>query len=221
MNKDKKYRRTPQGVINSIMCSQRYCAKKRGHHPPNYTIGELRQWCFSQKKFWDLYTAWWASGYDSQCKPSIDRMNNKKSYTFDNLQLMTFRENEAKGGREETNHTVKMKPVCQYDENGVFVKEWRSQVDASKHIGVRRSSINHAVTLKRRSGGYYWRFPIVSRFSLVNKELLGALQGLMTVIPRKDDIKQNHKNFIKGVEYVRNIIEREIKQAISNIEKDG
>ena len=68
-------------------------SRVRGHVPPNYELWEFRAWCFSQPNFNSLYLNWIESGCDRMLKPSADRLDSNKPYTFDNLRLVTFREN--------------------------------------------------------------------------------------------------------------------------------
>lgn len=49
------------------------------------------------------------------------------------------------------------KPVYQYDLEGNFIKEYRSQSDAARKLGLSNmSQINHAVLAKGICKGYYW-----------------------------------------------------------------
>lgn len=47
-------------------------------------------------------------------------------------------------------------PVYQYDLCGNFVKEFNSQISAAKEIGCNGSCISLAISLKRKSHGFYW-----------------------------------------------------------------
>ena len=92
-----KYKKTKTGVINTMYGSQRGLSRKREHHLPRYTHQELKEWCFKQPIFHKLYRNWVKSGYYKMAKPSCDRLDNSKGYTFDNLRIVTFHENAAGG----------------------------------------------------------------------------------------------------------------------------
>lgn len=77
---------------------QIHCSRIRGHHLPKYTKQELKVWCFNQSIFHKLYTEWAKGRYYKMLKPSCDRLDNSKSYTFDNLRIVTFKENASAGG---------------------------------------------------------------------------------------------------------------------------
>jgi len=44
-----------------------------------------------------LYAYWTANNCLKDYKPSIDRINSFKPYSFDNIQIMTAKENQLKG----------------------------------------------------------------------------------------------------------------------------
>lgn len=92
----KEYRRTKTGLINKIYCKQKESSKKRGHAPPEYDIKDFKLWFNINDSQLGLYNAWVASGYSKWLIPSVDRIDNKKGYTYDNIQLMTWGENFQK-----------------------------------------------------------------------------------------------------------------------------
>ena len=95
-----KRKRTFMGVSGKIYNHQRYNSKKRGHALPNYTLEEFRVWFKEQPNFQMLWDNWVASDYDRWKKPSCDRNKSKLPYTFDNLTLMTWKENADNANQE-------------------------------------------------------------------------------------------------------------------------
>lgn len=91
--KGEKLRHSKNGLVSTIIRDQRKSCKKRGHEMPAYTLDELRSWVFSQPNFETLFNEWVASSFDKWKTPSIDRINEKLSYTFDNIRLTTWRDN--------------------------------------------------------------------------------------------------------------------------------
>jgi len=87
------YRKTKDGVATSIYNTQCANSIKRGHNKPTYTKDQFKVWLFNNKKFDRLYSDWVVSGYERNLKPSPDRKNNNKGYSFDNLKLGTCIEN--------------------------------------------------------------------------------------------------------------------------------
>lgn len=98
--RSRAYLRTKMGVVNKIYNKQKSKSITRGHNAPSYTREELRHWLYSQDLFHELYEIWAESDYMSLLKPSIDRINNNKGYSMDNIRLMTWAENDARGHRD-------------------------------------------------------------------------------------------------------------------------
>jgi hypothetical protein len=85
-----EYYRSVKGLIKSIFRTQKKASKIRGHKPPAYTFEELYNWILSQSHFKKLYDRWVESGYKKDLRPSIDRLDDSKGYSFDNIQLSLF-----------------------------------------------------------------------------------------------------------------------------------
>ena len=159
-----KYSRTKRGVANKMIGTQRKGAKQRGHKAPNYTVGQLFEWLISQKKFNTIYNNWVKTGYNKWDKPSCDRIDNNKSYTFSNLKVVTWKENYDKGNRDMRAGTInnKVKPhkaVVQYDLKGNKVGEFISLIQAQRETGNNRSSIIRVCKNKQKTaGGYIWEY---------------------------------------------------------------
>ena len=64
---------------------------------PDYDRKWLTAWLISRDNFKDMHTKWIESNMESSLKPSVDRINPLKPYTKDNIQLMTWGENDKKG----------------------------------------------------------------------------------------------------------------------------
>jgi len=99
----KEYFKTRKWLIIKIYNSQRRSSAKRGYNFPKYTNKELQQWCYNQDIFDELYSNWEKSWYKKDLVPSIDRINDYKSYSLDNIQLMTWQENKDKWHNDRKN----------------------------------------------------------------------------------------------------------------------
>ena len=93
--KPKKY--NFKHLTGNLYTVQIYSSRDRGHPKPPWTLHELREWIVKQPHFNRLVEEWIVSEFDPKKKPTIDRINPMKPYTWNNIQLMTVRENMQKG----------------------------------------------------------------------------------------------------------------------------
>ena len=87
--------RTPRGFAYKLHATQRRNAHNRNMHAPTYTQEELLGWIQRQPHTDTLFKQWEESGYDKQLAPSADRIDDSKSYTLDNIRLVTYRDNRG------------------------------------------------------------------------------------------------------------------------------
>lgn len=92
----KEYNRSGKGLTSRIYNNQKLSCKKRNHEPPNYSLEEFREWFFDQENFNKIYDSWVISGFSKELVPSVDRLDDSKSYSFDNIRLVTWKENYNK-----------------------------------------------------------------------------------------------------------------------------
>ena len=160
----KEYYRTKKGLVTQIYSSQRQSSRRRKHAMPAYTLKDLRDWLFAQKKFHHLFHLWEVSGYDKMLIPSVDRKDDSEPYNFSNIQLMIWRENKAKGHKDMRSGKLKhghkpQKAVLQYSKDGELVAEFISVNEAGRQMGVAFQSISQVCNGKRKTaGGFIWQF---------------------------------------------------------------
>ena len=155
-----KYKKTKKGVISVIYSSQILNSKKRGHNPPDYTKLEFSNWVYDQSDFEKLYKKWVKSNYRKELKPSVDRLNDYEGYSMDNIQLMTWGENKAKGHRDRKQgiNNKRSVKVIQIDKKGDFVREWYSMMEAERE-GFDSGHISKCCKNQRKThGGYTWEY---------------------------------------------------------------
>ena len=157
------FRKTRKGIVASIFQHQKSHSKRRGHAEPEYSQEALEEWMFSQEGFEGLYNDWCEGGFKTKDKPSIDRIDNEKGYSFDNIQLTTWEgnlRNEARDivqGKLYNGH----KRVAQYNLSGSLVAEYFSVAQASRETGICDRSLAaccrkepHRLT----AGGFKWEY---------------------------------------------------------------
>ena len=162
-NAAKSYKRSKEGLITQIYSIQKVSSKRRGHIMPLYTKNEFRNWMLNQKNFNDLYSAWIKSGHESMLRPSCDRLDDYKPYSLDNIRLVTWGENKAKGSLDRILgiNTKWAKPVIRMDLFGNFISRHCSVMQAERDTGIKNCNIHQCCRGKvKHSGGFLWMFAI-------------------------------------------------------------
>lgn len=130
--------------------------------PPAYTLDQLVEWAYNNG-FKQLYDTWVRSGMTKDTRPSCDRHDDELPYTFDNLQLVTWKENCDKGYARKIAGTGVyarlLRPVVKYTLDGEFIEVYVSISEAARQNGVSDSNIHNACSgVYSTSGGYTWQF---------------------------------------------------------------
>jgi len=154
-----KSQRTENWIISKLFADQKLRTKRDGLPDIAYTKEELTNFVRKNEKYRDMYDTWVKSWYDSSLKPSIDRINPKKWYSLDNIQLITWWENKLKWHAEM--NITQGKPVVQIDSDGKVVKIHKSLIDASKDTGISFKTISNVALWRpeRKTAWWYsWRY---------------------------------------------------------------
>ena len=152
-----------EGLAIQIHADQIKSSKRRGYIPPNYTREQLSEWMMSQLIYHKLHSDWIASGYNKMETPSCDRKNDYKPYTFENIQLMTWRENKLKGHNDIKNgiNNKRSKAVVQMTMSGIFVKTYHSAKYAGRCLSIAQGGISQCCNgAYKTSGGFRWMYSI-------------------------------------------------------------
>ena len=129
---------------------------KRGKNPPDYTLEDLHKRYLNDETFLSIYKQWADNGYKYYDYPSIDRVDNSKGYTLNNLQIMTWAQNRQKGDIENSHLTTE---VLQYLMDGLFLRSFSSIKEAVKITGCHQGLISACCQGKRnQTGGYIWKY---------------------------------------------------------------
>ncbi len=159
----KQWRLTVRGRVNAILASQRHGSVVRGHPKPTYSVQELEDWLIGQG-FIPLHNAWEASGFEKDLMPSTDRLDNSVGYIFENLRLVTWKENRDKSYRERKANeliTSQNTRVNQLTKSGAFIKTFDSIESAAREVNgdsanilkvCQRKPYHHSVK------GFRWEF---------------------------------------------------------------
>lgn len=147
------FKKTPRGVVNSIYQSEKANSIKRNHPYPTYNLDELYEWVLNNKNFNMLYNNWVNSGYSKDLKPSVDRINSKYGYTFDNIRLVTWKDN--------LNFHIEdiEKSILQLDLDGNLIKKYKSINLAARENNLSPGHISRVINniyTPNTIGGYIW-----------------------------------------------------------------
>ena len=144
-----KFRKTKRGVLCNIYNGQ----KER--RPVLYYLEDLISKFIDDKKFNRLFNEWVKSGYVKNRKPSIDRINFKKDYTIDNIEVKTWEDNRYKQRMEIK--LINGKRVGAFKDS-VLIKEFINQRIAADWAGCFQASISSACRKNKIINGYEWKF---------------------------------------------------------------
>lgn len=149
------------GLLGQIYDNQKQNSKAKGFQSPNYTKKELNAWCKKKSTWSKLFIKWKESGYKKDLIPSVDRMDDYKGYILDNIQLMTWGENKAKGEKDikEGRNNKNTKAIFQYTKEGIFIKEYYSIQQAGRCTGIWPGNIWKCCKGKRKTtGSFIWQY---------------------------------------------------------------
>lgn len=155
-----KYRRSPDGLLRRMFARQKASSKQRDHQPPSYSFEELKQWAYNNG-FNRVYTNWKKNNFKKGLTPSIDRLNDNKPYTIDNLyRVCTWLENKKRGENMRRLLAPEGKPVKQIDKSTLkVITNYKSISWASRKTNIPASNICKVLKGKLKSaGGYIWEY---------------------------------------------------------------
>jgi len=153
------YRKTKLGFIERMYAQQCARSKRRNHNLPSYTLKELTAWILNKDIFHILFDEWEKSNHNKDLSPSIDRIDDSIGYSFSNIRIVTWAENNTKGNydRRNGNNNKASSNVIQMDFFCNIIAYHYSIASAARETGINRGSINKCCLVKQKqAGGFYW-----------------------------------------------------------------
>jgi hypothetical protein len=147
---DKHRWHQPLYLARLIYRTQVTKSRKRSHPAPVYTIELFVGWLLNHPEFPKIYMDWVKSGYHKDYRPSVDRLDNGKGYSFQNIRLTTWVDNDRKGVEQRSC------PVEMLDETDVVIKEYCSIAEAARATGIK--GVSQVICgAAKTAGGFKWR----------------------------------------------------------------
>lgn len=163
-----RWRQTYKGLTANLYAKILERSRRNNRDNAQFNLGEFREW-LSQTDIHRLYGRWQRSGYKTDRRPSVDRIDPLRGYTFDNMQVITAKENRIKGDSEKM--VLWGKPVCQISHSGVVVANYPNIDMAHKVTNINRNNISSVLHGNRKTaGGFKWKFGNIYE----NQELLST-----------------------------------------------
>lgn len=155
------YYKTLPGVITRIYNGEKQASKDRNHPMPTYTKKELSLWLYDNG-IEKIYLIWKSSKYQKNLSPSVDRLNSTLPYTFNNIRLVTWKDNNEIAYIERKNCkriTKQCKEINQLTLNDEIIQTFGSIAHAARETGFCRTNINFACKKGRDiAHGYKWEY---------------------------------------------------------------
>lgn len=165
-----KRKREREGWYSKVFNAMRYRSKVRFGEDLPFTKDEFVEWVGSNygDMFDQLFTDYVASDCEKELCPSIDRFNDYENYTFSNMRLTTWKDNDEKGRYSDKNkescariaREYWSKPVLQLSLTGELINEFPSTREAERVLGfVDHSTIAKCCRgVKRTHKGFKWKY---------------------------------------------------------------
>lgn len=157
-----QWRHNIDSLSSEILSNNKRNSIRRGHNPPTYDRKELDIWLKAQPSFYIIYREWVESGYNSDNKPSLDRLDESKGYSFDNVRLVTWKENQQQNSKNikigvGSYAEKKFKKVYKYSMDRVYIKSYISVAEAQRQENIKHISCV-CLGKRRHSGGFIWSY---------------------------------------------------------------
>lgn len=153
--------RTRYGLARTIYTAQVHHSRLRGHPAPVYDEHQFSNWLIMHPKFGQLYSVWVASGYKTLLRPSVDRLDDYKGYSFDNVRLVTWEENKYRYFEDSKQgiNTKQCRAVNQLTIDGKFIKTIHSIQAAAREVGAAPINLKRACDDSTKTcKGYKWEY---------------------------------------------------------------
>lgn len=154
-------KRTKEKLCKTMYDGQITRTKKYGYNKVSYSRKEFKDWLFLQQEFHELFDKFAENDFFRDDTPSIDRLDDYKGYSFDNIQIITLFENREKYYNNAYNgvNRKKLRKVFKFDLNNNFIKEYYSVAQAERENDANQANIRKTCNGERnKAGGFVWKW---------------------------------------------------------------
>ena len=106
-----KIKKSLNGRLTSIYSDQRKSCIKRKMNPPTYTRHEFDQFMYNSTPYRKLHDEWKEQNYPKRLSPSVNRLDDYKTYSLDNIEVITWEEHQRKTQSDRTIRKGKNKKI--------------------------------------------------------------------------------------------------------------
>ncbi len=139
-------------IASELYTQQKSNSSVRGMELPSYSREEWVAWVIDQPIYHKLYKAWLKSGCISKLKPSGDRLEDRRPYSFDNVRICTWGENKLKG------ETKRYRAVLQLGKyTNEVIASYPSIAEACRVTGA-KAIVDVCKGNQPSSGGFKWEY---------------------------------------------------------------
>ena len=156
----KNHSKTKEGKLKAIYDSQTASSKHRRHESPTYTKKEFVDRFINDLDYIRHYYSWCISNYSKKYSPSFDRKDDYKGYSFENIQIMYWFENNEKGNldiREGRNNKQAKGVIGTNIKTGEKI-EFHSIMEAERGGFASSHVSNCCLGRVRQHKGYFWKY---------------------------------------------------------------
>ena len=129
--------------IKNMFHNQKRRNDKLGYGDIGYTSFELVEHLCNNQEFNRLYKNWKSHDYNILFTPSIDRLDDYKGYSFKNIRIVTWEDNNKRGWQDRKNgiNNKNSKSILQLDLQGNIINKFYSIREASRQLGIHNELI--------------------------------------------------------------------------------
>ena len=126
----------------------------------HYSKEDLTKWLY-KNNYKKMFKKWKRASFSRWLAPSLDRLDTRKGYELNNLELVTWRVNQDRAYRDRKAGVGRMaddnEPIVQLDANGNYDNEYVSVSEAARQTGINRGNISSSKDGRlKTAGGSKW-----------------------------------------------------------------